>query len=227
MESLIREEIIRHMRINRLFSPLQYGFIDRRSTTLQLLYVLDEWTEIIDSGGTIEAVYMDFMKAFDKVPHVRLLKKLESYGIGGDLLKWISSFLTGRKQRVRVGSATSEWTAVTSGIPQGSVLGPILFVIYINDLPEALKNHSKAVMYADDTKVYRRTDTPNGQQKLQEDLDTLYHWSETWQLRLHPDKCKVLSLGNRPPEDKPKLHLYVREDKYDIWCEASMVRSSG
>ena len=200
------------MRINRLFSPLQYGFIDRRSTTLQLLYVLDEWTEIIDSGGTIDAVYMDFMKAFDKVPHVRLLKKLESYGIGGDLLKWISSFLTGRKQRVRVGSATSEWTAVTSGIPQGSVLGPILFVIYINDLPEALKNDSKAVMYADDTKVYRRTDTPNGQLKLQEDLDALYHWSETWQLRFHPDKCKVLSLGNRPPEDKPKLHLYVRED---------------
>ena len=114
MESLIREEIIRHMRINRLFSPLQYGFIDRRSTTLQLLYVLDEWTEIIDSGGTIDAVYMDFMKAFDKVPHVRLLKKLESYGIGDDLLKWISSFLTGQKQRVRVGSATSEWTAVTS-----------------------------------------------------------------------------------------------------------------
>ena len=190
MESLIREEVIKHMRDNKLFSPLQYGFIDRRSTTLQLLYVLDEWTEIIDSGGTIDAVYMDFMKAFDKVPHVRLLKKLESYGIGGVLLKWISSFLTGRKQRVRVGSATSEWSAVTSGIPQGSVLGPILFVIYINDLPDALKNDSKAVMYADDTKVYRRTDTPNGQQLLQEDLDALYKWSEKWQLRFHPDKCQ-------------------------------------
>ena len=223
MESLIREEMIRHMRKNNLFSPLQYGFIDRRSTTLQLLYVLDEWTEIIDSGGTIDAVYMDFMKAFDKVLHVRLLKKLESYGIGGDLLKWISSFLTGLKQRVWVGSATSEWTAVTSGIPQGSVLGPILFVIYINDLPEALKNDSKAVMYADDTKVFRRTDTdtPNRQQKLQEDLDALYHWSETWQLRFHPDKCKILYLGNRPPEDMPKLHLYVREDN-DSLKESSL-----
>ena len=96
--------------------------------------------------------------------------------------------------------------------PQGSVLGPILFAIYINDLPDALKNSSTAIMYADDTKVYWRTDTTNGQQLLQEDLDALYNWSEKWQLRFHPDKCKVLPLGNRPPESKPKLHLYTRDD---------------
>ena len=121
---------------------------------------------------------MNFMKSFDKVPYAGLQKKLESYGIGGNLLKWISSFVTGRRQRVRVGSATSEWSGLTSGIPQGSVLGPILFVIYINDLPDALKNSSTAMMYADDTKVYRRTDTTNGQQLLQEDVDALYNWSE-------------------------------------------------
>ena len=103
LESLVREEIISHMRSNKLFSPYQYGFIDKRSTTLQLLYVLDKWTEIIDDGGTIDALYMDFMKAFDKVPHERLLRKVEAYGIGGPLLGWIRSFLTGRKQRVRVG----------------------------------------------------------------------------------------------------------------------------
>ena len=95
---------------------------------------------------------------------------------------------------------------------EGSVLGPILFAIYINDLPDALKNSSTTIMYADDTKVYWRTNTTNGQQLLQEDLDALYNWSEKWQLRFHPDKCKVLPLGNRPPESKPKLHLYTRDD---------------
>ena len=104
----MREEIISHMRSNKLFSPYQYGFIDKRSTTLQLLNVLDKWTEIIDDGGRIDAIYMDFMKAFDKVPHERLLRKVEAYGIGGPLLGWIRSFLTGRKQRVTVGEDSSK-----------------------------------------------------------------------------------------------------------------------
>ena len=166
LESLVREEIISHMRSNKLFSPYQYGFIDKRSTTLQLLNVLDKWTEIIDDGGTIDAIYMDFMKAFDKVPHERLLRKVEAYGIGGPLLGWIRSFLTGRKQRVRVGEDSSKWTQVTSGIPQGSVLGPTLFVLYINDLPDSIQNNSTAVMFADDTKLFARTDTSKDKEKI-------------------------------------------------------------
>ena len=158
LKSIVRENIIQHMRDNNLFSKHQYGFIGRRSTTLQLFYILDEWTEILDDGGTVDVVYMDFMKAFDKVPHEHLLAKLSAYGIGGDVLTWIRSFLLNRKQRVRVGEATSEWKEVTSGIPQGSVLGPILFVMYINDMPESLKNNSTVKMFADDSKLYKRTD---------------------------------------------------------------------
>ena len=101
MEALVREDIITHMRENKLFSKYQYGFINKRSTTLQLLYVLDEWTEILDQGGTIDAVYLDFMKAFDKVPHKRLMHKLSAYGIRGQAHRWIESFLTGRTQRVK------------------------------------------------------------------------------------------------------------------------------
>ena len=130
LESLVREEIISHMRSNKRFSPYQYGFINKRSTTLQLHYVFDRWTEIIDDGGTTDVIYMDFMKAFDKVPHERLLRKIEAYGIGGPQLGWIRSFLTGRKQRVRVDEDSSKWTQVTSGIQQGSVLGPTFFLVH-------------------------------------------------------------------------------------------------
>ena len=140
--------------------------------------------------------------------HERLLSKLSAYGIGGEVLAWIRSFLTNRKQRVRVGEATSEWKEVTSGIPQGSVLGPILFVLYINDMPESIENNSTVKMFADDSKLYKRTDGANGASDLQKDLDKLYEWSNKWLLKFHPEKCKVLSLGNRPPEDIPTLHLY-------------------
>ena len=212
MESLVRETIIDHMRENSLFSKYQYGFINRRSTTLQLLFVLDEWTEILDQGGTIDAVYLDFMKAFDKVPHKRLLHKLLAYGISGDLHNWIRSFLTGRTQRVKVDSAASQWRTVTSGIPQGSVLGPILFVIYINDMPDALKNASTAAMFADDTKLYGRTDTPNGPTELQEDLDRIFYWSDTWLMKFQPTKRKVLSMGHRQEQELPNLYLHSRKE---------------
>ena len=212
LESLVREEIISHMRSNKLFSPYQYGFIDKRSTTLQLLYVLDKWTEIIDDGGTIDAIYMDFMKAFDKVPHERLLRKVEAYGISGPLLGWIRSFLTGRKQRVRVGEDSSKWTQVTSGIPQGSVLGPTLFVLYINDLPDSIRNNSTAVMFADDTKLFARTDTSKDKEKLQEDLDCVCKWSSLWLLKFHPDKCKVLSLGYKLDETPPTFNMVTNSE---------------
>ena len=197
MESIIRDKMFDHMNNNDLFSTKQFGFISGRSTALQLLRVLDEWTEILDDRGSLDAIYMDYMKAFDKVPHRRLLTKLAQYGIRGDVLAWIQEYLSNRKQRVVINGVVSGWRDVVSGIPQGSVLGPLLFVIYINDLPDILEEGTQTYLFADDTKLYRRIRSIEDCQSLQRDLDALAEWSDKWLLKFHPKKCKVLEVGTR------------------------------
>ena len=193
LESLIRDNIMRHMKRENLLSKHQFGFVSGRSTILQLLHVMDRWTEILDGGGLIEACYFDFMKAFDTVPHRRLMAKVSSYGIEGRIWEWISAFLTDRTQRVQVNGETSDWRPVTSGIPQGSVLGPLLFVLYINDLPELVSSHIK--LYADDTKLYNDTRSSDAKAQFQQDILTLQEWSDRWLLKFHPDKCKTMTIG--------------------------------
>ena len=130
---------------------------------------------------------MDFQKAFDVVPHKRLISKIRSYNFNSQLVTWIESFLIGRSQQVIVNSSKSEWMGVTSGIPQGSVLGPLLFVIFINDLPESVK--SNLFLFADDTKIYRTIQNTNDPASLQADLEKLHEWSEKWLLKV--SSCKV------------------------------------
>jgi len=127
------------------------------------------------------------------VPYRRLLSKLRSYGVEG-ILEWIENFLIGRKQKVTVGDAESNWTDVSSGVPQGSVLGPILFVIYINDLPENVSSNVK--MFADDTKLYKHINNEDDCRVLQEDLTALQRWSSTWLLRFNASKCKRMHMGH-------------------------------
>jgi endonuclease/exonuclease/phosphatase family metal-dependent hydrolase len=192
-ESIIRKRIIDHMEVNNLFSVHQHGFRQRRSTVTQLLEVMDDWTQALDNGKNLDTIYLDFQKAFDTVPHQRLLGKLEAYGITGNIVLWIRDFLSNRRQRVCVNRAFSDWTPVTSGIPQGSVLGPILFVIFINDMPDMVNSICK--LFADDTKIYRIISGPADCDALQEDLFKLSEWSDTWLLRFNVDKCKRMHLG--------------------------------
>ena len=133
------------------------------------------------------------MKAFDTVPHQRLLRKLESYGITDPLLSWISDFLNNRVQRVIVNGTPSPWSKVLSGIPQGSVLGPLLFIIFINDICESLS--SSAYLFADDTKLFRIIKEDKDTELLQSDIDTIMKWSDKWLLRFNKEKCKLLSVN--------------------------------
>jgi hypothetical protein len=192
LEGIVRKHIIAHMDENNFLSNNQDGFRNRRSTVTQLLDVLDDWTNTLDNNANIDAIYLDFQKAFDTVPHQRLLHKLTSYGIQGKALRWIEAFLTDRKQRVCVNGSFSGWTNVTSGIPQGSVLGPILFVLFINDMPTIVDSYCK--LFADDTKLYRTITCPQDCTTLQNDLYKLSEWSETWLLRFNASKCKRMHL---------------------------------
>jgi len=194
MEKLLRKAFLDHMISNGFISDRQHGFVPGRSCSTQLLEVLDKWTDILDKGGDIDVIYLDLAKAFDSVPHYRLLLKLKSYGVNGTVLEWIKNFLMERRQQVMVAGTGSQWAPVLSGVPQGSVLGPLLFICYINDMPETVS--SFIYMYADDTKVVREVTSVTDCEELQSDLDSIQHWSQMWQLKFNSDKCKIMHLGH-------------------------------
>ena len=192
-------------------------------------------TRMLDEGDGVDMIYLDYSKAFDSVPHRRLIAKLQAYGIQGKMDAWISNFLIGRKQQVTVGDSESDWSEVISEVPQGSVLGPILIVLYINDLPENV--HSKVKMFADDTKVYRPINTVSDQASLQQDLNSLQCWSEKWlNLRFNASKCKRMHMGNNNQgteynlggeviphgKEEKDLGVIITEDgKYSRQCAAA------
>ena len=148
----------------------------------------------VDSKTPVDAIYLDLQKAFDTVPHKRLIKKLEGYGICGNLLLWIKDFLDARSQYVCINGVKSSKVGVISGVPQGSVLGPILFLYYINDMPDHVNCDIK--IFADDTKIYSISSSEEMCSSLQSSLDSLVEWCENWLLSLNSDKCQVLHIGN-------------------------------
>jgi hypothetical protein len=194
IERIISHHIIIHLVEFSIISPRQHGFFPKRNTVTNLIEYMDILTTALNSGFGVDTVYLDFEKAFDRVPHKRLLIKLESVGLTGNLLLWSKSFLSNRKQRVVMGDNVSLWKVNGSGVPQGSVLGPLFFIIYINDLDDLLSTPS--LTYADDKKLISVNASVNQSLILQNDLNLIYDWSQIWLLFLNIKKCEVMYFGN-------------------------------
>ena len=174
----------------------QHGFIGKRSTETNLCEYIDDLIVAMDEGYQVDAVYTDYSKAFDKICHSILFQKLEAVGIHGDLLRWLKSYLTNRSQAVVVKGFTSAFIPITSGVPQGSHLGPLLFNVFINDVINCFQ-HSKVLLYADDTKIYTRVKNLDDCIKLQNDLDRLSLYCSSNGLHLNVKKCCVISFGRK------------------------------
>ena len=200
MEGIIKDSIVTHLSRNNLLEPTQHGFTNRKSCLTNLLVFLESVTSDMDSNTPVDTIYLDFSKAFDLVPKERLLKKLEGHGIRDNLLKWSRDWLTDRTQRVVLNGQVSKWEPVLSGVPQGSVLGPLFFIKFNNDIDLAANRIDLILKFADDTKIKHAIRTPEDQVRLQECLDNLYDWSLTWGMRFNLDKCVVLHHGRENPK---------------------------
>ena len=185
LERIVYNQVVD--RIHSLFTIHQFGFLAGRSAVQKLLAYIHSLLDAKQHNTMMDVVYMDFKKAFDSVPHNQLLIKLRSIGIHGSLLSWFQYYLTSWRQCVRVGDSHSQFCDVISGVPQGSILGPLLFVIYVNDLPSFL-HYFIPYMFADDTKCVITIDHSLGTTPLQSDLVNVSTWSSTWRLLFNESK---------------------------------------
>ena len=178
-------------------NPRQHGFINSKSCTTQLVPFTYDLTSGLNNKAKLDIIYFDFAKAFDSVSHDLILKKLrDKFKIDGLMLRFIKSYLQDRQQEVIVGGVKSGVLPVKSGVSQGSLLGPLLFVIFINDMFNCVSNDTSTALYADDTKIWREIGSLEDNFALQNDIDTLNEWSLANKMKFHPSKCKALSVSN-------------------------------
>ena len=193
LESIIKDKIVAHLDKYKLINDTQHGFVSKRSCLTNLLEFYEFVSQYTDQGYPVDVIYLDFQKAFDKVPHKRLMTKIKAMGISGNLYNWIENWLNDREQRVVLLGKNSGLKAVKSGVPQGSVLGPLLFLIYVNDIDVNINTH--ILKFADDTKIFSVVTTEDDVKRLRMDLKNVCAWSEEWLMLFNVKKCKILHLG--------------------------------
>ena len=203
-EKLIFKYLYNHLQDNNMLSSVQSGFIPGDSTVNQLTYLYHIFCEALDSGKEVRTVFCDISKAFDRVWHAGLIYKLEVAGVTGEVLRWFESYLSDRRQRVVLPGTFSDWTYLRAGVPQGSILGPLLFLIYINDIVTDI--HSNIRLFADDTSLFIIVENPlTAANLLNSDLDKISRWAATWLVTFNPSKSESLLISrkinwqNHPP----------------------------
>ena len=197
MEHIVHSSIMDHFERHNILCDQQHGFRKRRSCESQLITTIQGIASRLRSGkDQVDVILLDFSKAFDKVPHQRLLYKLDFYGVRGENLQWVKSFLSSRKQRVLLDGKISDQADVFSGVPQGTVNGPLYFLAFINDLPECTSSETR--LFADDGLLYKLIKSDKDAQSLQKDLNSLEKWEDDWQMSFHPEKCQVIHVCSNP-----------------------------
>ena len=208
LEHIIHSNIMDHLDKYNILTSIQHGFRQKRSCESQLITTLHDFNNSLNDRGQTDAILLDFSKAFDKVDHIGLITKLKQYGITKSLLNWNESFLLNRTQKVIVDGQESDPSPVISGVPQGTVLGPLFFLIYINDIGENLTPGTTLRLFADDSLLYRNIKDRDDCQILQKDLDNLQKWENKWKMEFHPDKCQVLTISNKKQNIKSDYTIH-------------------
>ena len=197
LEHIIHSTIMDFVDSNNILTDFQHGFRQGRSCESQLITTIRDFSNSLNASSQVDAILLDFSKAFDKVDHSILLSKMYEMGIQGPLLSWSASFLQGRTQRVAVDGSISDPCPVLSGVPQGTVLGPLFFLLYINDIQRNLSPGTHIRLFADDSLLYRTISNNTDAKILQTDLNTLQQWESNNKMEFHPEKCTLLRITNK------------------------------
>ncbi len=209
MERVVFNGLYNFFKDNGILTPRNSGFKERDSTINQLIHLCDNIYHGLDDSKDVCLVFLDVSKAFDKVYHPALLHKLESYGIEGDLLAWLASYLKGRRQKVVINGVSSDWNEINASVPQGSILGPLLFLVYVNDLVDDLI--STPYLFADDTSLFMTIDPLNVDRtfnQVNRDLSLLSEWAWQWRVTFNASKTVYMIITNKTQDQNyPDLYL--------------------